>query len=339
MRADVLILGQGLAGTLLAWELERAGISFAIADPYPPTASATWAAAGIINPITGRRLVKSWRIETLLPATRETYCGIETALGIPLWRAMRVRRLFADERERAVFAARRASEELAAFVEDADETGFWVRDAAQVDLRALIDASRARWRARGYFVDTNAGTGGAGWTADNLAGRYELVVHCTGAAVLRSDEFGFVPWETSKGDILEIAVDGLARDVVLNRRQWIVPVGERNAWVGATHEPAITDPRPSPAARAALEASARALLGGRAFAVVGHRAGIRVNLPDKRPAAGRNPEFARRGVINGLGAKGALWAPWLARQWVEHLETGRRFDPEIDVARFARRSH
>jgi hypothetical protein len=43
----------------------------------------------------------------------------------------------------------------------------------------------------------------------------------------------------------------------------------------------------------------------------------------------------RIGLINGLGSKGALWAPFLAQQWVDHLVAGRPFDPAVDVARFA----
>jgi glycine/D-amino acid oxidase-like deaminating enzyme len=72
MRADILIVGQGLAGTLLAWECERAGIAFAVAD-CGHAAAATSAAAGIVNPITGRRLVKSWRIDDQLPLARAEY--------------------------------------------------------------------------------------------------------------------------------------------------------------------------------------------------------------------------------------------------------------------------
>ena len=111
MRPDILIVGQGLAGTMLGWELERAGISFVIADSGHASA-ATSAAAGIINPITGRRLVKSWRIETLLPEARAVYHDFEAELGVTLWRDMRVRRLFGDDRERAVFVAKHAQREL-----------------------------------------------------------------------------------------------------------------------------------------------------------------------------------------------------------------------------------
>jgi glycine/D-amino acid oxidase-like deaminating enzyme len=63
---------------------------------------------------------------------------------------------------------------------------------------------------------------------------------------------------------------------------------------------------------------------------------VRVNLPDRRPVIGRHPANHRRGVFNGLGAKGVLWAPALARQWVNHLTEGVPFDPVIAVERFWR---
>ena len=168
MRADILILGQGLAGTLLALELERAGISFAIVDRGHEHA-ATSAAAGLINPITGRRRVKSWRIETLLPIARAAYAELETTLGVPLWRPMRVRRLFADERERSVFAEKWARGELAPFVvENADDAGFWIHDAARVDLGVLLAAARTRWRAAGCLAATPAHPGDHALVIDTL---------------------------------------------------------------------------------------------------------------------------------------------------------------------------
>ena len=134
--------------------------------------------------------------------------------------------------------------------------------------------------------------------------------------------------------MLEVAITGLAPDIVLNRRHWVLPIREGVAWVGATHEPGTIDAAPTADARAALEASARVLIGGR-FTTMGQRAGVRVNLPDKLPVAGRHPENATLGLANGLGAKGALFAPLLARQWVNHLTEGVPFDAALDVRRFA----
>lgn len=323
MRPDVLIVGQGLAGTLLGWELERVGLNFAIADPgRADTASRT--GAGIINPITGRRLVKTWRADTLIPAARAKYRELEAALGVRLWRDLRIRRLFADEGERRAFASKRA--ELAAFTGEVDASGFWIERAGWVDVAVLLTAVRERWQRRGRLQEVEI---------DPIAAtrEYALVIDCTGGRAARGAHFKEVPWEFSKGELIEIAVAGLAPDVALNQRHWVLPVGEGKAWVGATHEPGVTDSQATAAAREMLETSARTLLA-RPFTFVRQRAGMRVNLPDKRPVAGRHPQLPALGIVNALGAKGTLLAPYLATQWLSHLQAGRAFESEIALNRF-----
>jgi glycine/D-amino acid oxidase-like deaminating enzyme len=271
-------------------------------------------------------------VETLLPAARAVYRELEATLGVPLWRDLRVRRLFADERERATWRKKRARGELAPFAGAGDAEGFWIEPAARVDLGGLLGAARRRWLAMGRLRTESVDA----FDAAAASAGYACVIDCTGRAATRAEGFRFVPWEFSHGEMLELAVAGLAPDVVLNRRHWIVPVAAGTAWVGATHAPGVDETALTSAARTVLEASARDLLGvAHPFVVTGQRAGVRVNLPDKRPVAGRHPSSPRRGLCNGLGAKGALWAPLLARQWVYHLTTGAAFDPEIDVARFA----
>lgn len=326
MRPDILIVGQGLAGSLLGWALERAGIDFAIADAGPERAASS-VAAGLINPVTGRRLVKSWGVDMLLPQAAQMYREIGEELGVPVWHPLRVHRLFADNKERAAFAAKRGTGELAPYAYDGDEAGFWIELAARVDLRQLVSALRLHWEAQGRLREP----------ADmaEAVRQHELVIDCRGLEGTRWEPFAFVPWAYSKGELLELAVAGLAPDVVINRRHWVAPFGTERAWVGATHEPGVVDPAPTASARATLEASARELLP-QGFAVVGQRAGIRVNLPDKLPVVGRHPTQPNLGVLNGLGAKGALYAPWLAQQWVAHLQSGAAFAPEVAVTRFWR---
>lgn len=325
MQPEVLIVGQGLAGTLLGWELARAGIAFRIADAGPAGA-ASRAAAGIINPITGRRLVKAWRIDALLPAARAVFAELGAAAGRPFWREFRVRRLFADDAERAAWAAKSARGELAPFAGAADAAGFWIEGAARVDVPALLDWARAVWTAQGLLL---AGP------ADPVAARrrYGLVIDCTGLPAARSGPFAVLPWSFDRGEMLELAVPGLEDGVILNRRHWVLPVGGDAAWFGATHAPGETDAAPTAAGRARLEAAARGLLD-RPFAVTGQRGGVRVTTPDRRPVVGRHPDDPGLGVCNGLGAKGALFAPWLARQWREHLAGGAPFDPAADLRRF-----
>jgi glycine/D-amino acid oxidase-like deaminating enzyme len=330
MQRDLLIVGQGLAGTLLGWELERAGVAFTIAD-LGHVHAASRVAAGILNPVTGQRIVKSWRVDALRPVARQTYRELEHALGVPLWRELRVRRFFVDDRERRVWADKKARGDLGEYAGASDREGFWIEGAARVDTAALIAAARARWLRAGVLREERVD-----WT--RAGADYGLVIDCTGAGLPAPSgaetggPFAEAPWQFSKGECLALEIDGLAHDVVLNRRHWLLPEAAGRAKVGATHEPGRRDTAATAEARAELEASVAAMTRER-FAVVAQEAGVRCYLPDKRPVAGRHPGNPRFGVLNGFGAKGALVAPWLARQWAKHLTDGTPFDSEVEAAR------
>ena len=81
MDVEVLIIGQGICGTFLSWYLQKAGISFIIIDESKPD-TASKAASGLINPVTGRRMVKTWMIDELLPFVWEAYRKLGDELGI-----------------------------------------------------------------------------------------------------------------------------------------------------------------------------------------------------------------------------------------------------------------
>ena len=78
---DFGIVGQGIAGTLLAWHLKKAGQKVCIFDAGY-SGSSTVLAAGIVNPITGRNYVRSWRIHELLPVAEEVYTRMAKELNI-----------------------------------------------------------------------------------------------------------------------------------------------------------------------------------------------------------------------------------------------------------------
>lgn len=324
MRAPLLIVGQGLAGTLLGRACERAGLAFVIADAGHAGA-ASRVGAGIINPITGQRIVKSRGIDGLRAPALETYRELEAVLDVPLVREMRVRRLFRDETERRVFAEKAARGELAPYgnAGSADADGFWIEGALRIDTAALIAAARTRWVRQGVLREECVGL------AEALR-EHETVIACTGAG--DGGAWGGVPCVRASGHILRVAVAGLAPDVILNRGHWALPTAPGEARVGATYVRGASGD--AEAARVELAHSAEELLGRGAFSVLGQDAGLRVTTPDRMPIAGWDPRERRLGIFNGLGSKGALLAPWLARQWVAQLTAGTDFAAEVTAARF-----
>lgn len=336
MSGRVLIVGQGLAGTALGLELEAAGIPFlVVSDGHARAASRV--AAGLVNPISGQRYVKTWRVEELLPLAEEWYRAAGARLGVELWHPLRLRRLFANDAEAARAAKKLASGELAPFAA-AGEGGVEIRGAAWVDLPALLEAAAARWRERGCWcagavnrAELEADASGARWRGE----RFVAAILCTGAGTLAREWFSDLPFEAAKGEIVHVRGAELAADEAVSRGTWVLPDGGTGARIGATYERGIEDCTPSEVAREKLLADARELVAGE-LSLLEQRAGVRLSLPDRLPAAGWRGA-TRVGFFGALGSKGTLCAPWLAREWGRVLSGAERPWPAaVAIERFGR---
>jgi len=320
-----LIVGQGLAGTLLAWELERAGLEYEIADAGHESA-ASRIAAGIINPITGQRFVKSWQFDRYFPIARESYREIERERGVRIWRDMRVRRLFRSDHERKIVAEKLARADFAPHVARIDHDGFWIEGAAHVDTAELIAVTRKKWIEAGILRPERV-------EIRKELDRYDRVIDCRGVGATFVSDPLCIPWEFSKGESLVISVDGMVENEILNRGEWVLPLNHTRARVGSTHATGLRDAECTAEGRALLERSAMEITR-REISVLAHEAGARVYLPDRRPVIGWTTSEQRLGVFNGLGAKGALYAPGIAQAWAAHLTRDEPIEAELDVKRF-----
>ena len=162
MQTDVLIVGQGICGTFLSWWLERAGVSFLMIDEQRPF-TASKAAAGLINPVTGRRIVTTWMIDELLPFAQTAYRQIEETLGISCMEPVGVVDFFPTAQMRLAFLKRH--EEDSSYLQlPADEhswDGFFryelgygvISPCYLVDLPGLLAVSRKRLVEKGVLLE------------------------------------------------------------------------------------------------------------------------------------------------------------------------------------------
>ena len=70
------------------------------------------------------------------------------------------------------------------------------------------------------------------------------------------------------------------------------------------------------------------------YTVTDHTAGIRPTVNDRRPLVGVHQEHKQLVVLNGLGTRGVMIGPTVAKNLFNHLEKGAELDPEIDIKRF-----
>ena len=324
MSPEILIVGQGLAGTVLGWSLDRAGIDWRMIDAGHEYA-ASRVAAGVINPVTGLRWVKTWKVDELWPEAKQFYQEIGEDLGVSLWREMKVRRYWRTDKQERVLRHKMERGVLEPYIESIDHERCVIAPVGRVDVDAMLTSAQHRWLAEGRLKE-----GRFDWKSLEVD-RDTLVIDCTGAAA-RVGPFSDWQFAISKGEVLRVATANLQPNLILHRGHWVLPVENEDAWLGATHEPGIDDVEPTVAARDVLLATAEKLTG-ETFTPTAHLVGQRLASRDMHPVVGRHPDAPNRGILSALGSKGVLYAPWLARQWVEHLNAGNDFDPSADIVR------
>ena len=156
-KIDVIVVGQGLAGTLLTYFLWKKGKSVVVIDPAHRDASSA-IAAGIINPITGYRFVKSWLLDEILPVAESTYHELADLLGQSFYQPRDILRILFSAGEENDWLARTAQDGWRKYVEEEADWGHFAGVAeegfskgllrgAQLDAPALIKAFQ-QWLAQ-----------------------------------------------------------------------------------------------------------------------------------------------------------------------------------------------
>ena len=342
---DAIIVGQGLAGTTLAWHLQEAGQRVLIID-RDEAVTASKIAAGLITPVTGQRLALSWRVDEFLPVARKFYARIEKRTDTKFFHPRAAVRLFSTDAEPAAWMDRcqhpdfqmqmltpQPSPVIRAEIADAPFGGFAMQ-AAQLDVAAYLDASRAVLPCERMTLD---------WQRDVTLGadeifvkghRTRLLMSCEGFAATRNPYFSWVPFRAAKGDILTVRFHGAMPQQSVHRGIWIAPAADADVfYVGATYDWETLDQVPSAAARDDLERQLKAFVRV-PYTVLDHRAAVRPIIHESKPRIGVHPQHPRLGFFNGLGSKGALLAPWYAETLANSLVRGTTLSRDVDVARF-----
>lgn len=326
------IVGFGIAGALLARELLRHGVRVTV-NTIVDSESSSLVAAGMITPITGKRLKPTWRGPELFAIAQQVYQEASQQSATAIWHDWMLRRVFREAQMLTWFEERRDRGEFDHLDVRAISQGmhngtfypyggFEHAGVATVDLRAFIDYVSRKIE----FVP-------------DVQDHADAVVWCTGYQALHHELWSWLPIEPSKGEILDVVIDGVDIDYILTNGTWILPVledGVRKAnhyRIGATHDWDDHDPNPTIKARDVLMEQARMLVDAE-ITVIRHRAAIRPSTQFKRPLAGQHPKDVQHYVFTGLGTKGALQGPWAAKQLASCLLDGEPLDQEIDCRRW-----
>ena len=343
-KVKYLIVGQGIVGTWMSYFLQARGISFRIINDTQ-TKAATSVASGVINPVTGRRIVQTWMIETILPFAIESYQSFEKKMGIEIFKKAPAILLHPSEQMKESFDYRLAHENVYLFKNDpAEMNSFFntpfgtgaIDECYWIDLNQLLYNWRTQLNMDGNYVEAHFAAkdltlheNGIRWKNIDA----DKILFCDGIHSLDHSFFNTLPFAPNKGEALIIKVPGLPTNHIYKSKISIIPWKDDLFWVGSSYEWSFDNDQPTSVFKEKMIAALDTYLK-LPFEVVDHITGVRPANMDRRPFVGLHPKHPQIGICNGMGTKGCSLAPYFANQLIEHLEHGVSIEPEAALNRF-----
>ena len=348
MQFDYLIVGQGICGTMLSWFLHKQGKTFLVIDDNNENSSSK-IAAGIINPVTGRRYAYTWMIDEVMPFAIQAYEEIGTYLNIQLAYPKSIIDFFPSPQMRNAFIDRLTENDtyLHSFPDQNRFNQYFnydfgcgeIRPAYTVHLQLLLQS----WRKKLQELDAIREEQ---FDLNELKTSKELVsyqtvtakkiIFCDGAAGVNNPWFQLLPYAANKGEALVIESMELTNEHIFKKGLMLAPLpGENIYWVGSNYQWEFEDDQPSQQ----FYDHATSVLNGwlkNSYKVLAHKAAVRPATLERRPFVGFHPQFENVGILNGMGTKGTSLAPFFAHQLSQHLIYNFPIAPEADVRRFMR---
>lgn len=345
-KVDFIIVGQGLAGSILALELLSQNKTVLVID-NAGLSQCSKAAAGIYNPIVFKRLTQSWMTDKTLCAMFEFFKKAEELLNTRLIHPAKIARVFASEQEETLWK-KKAVNELSEFVDPKihsaeNEYAFLKSNYGFVVESGFLDVPLFLVQTANYLEHQNSLLNETFTYEDVIVSENEIryknipcdkLIFCEGHLATKNPFFKEIKFKPAKGEVLTIYCEDLQITSIINKDFFILPLPQKHYFkVGATYNWADFTDIPTNEARKMLIEKIESLISI-PYTVVSQQAGVRPATIDRRPVIGMHPNHTNIGVFNGFGTKSVMLAPYFAKHFCSFMFLNQELFLDIDVKRF-----
>lgn len=347
MHVEFLIIGQGISGTFLSYYLNKVQRSFIVIDDNDND-SPSRIAAGIINPVTGRRMVTVWMADEILPHAWKAYEEIGNELGINAISQKNIIDFFPNPFMRENFLKR--LEEGNEYIQSYPDQDYFhsyfnfefscgeIRPVYTVHLETLLPAWRQQLIRQKNLWEEKFEIAHLKTTANTIHYkdiRADKIIFCDGPAGVDNPYFKQLPYALNKGEALIAEIRGIPSTHVFKKGMLLAPIQKEKDlfWIGSTYAWNFDNADPTKEFRQTTERLMKGWLKV-PFTIIEHRAGLRPATLERRPFVGLHPFHKHAAILNGMGTKGCSLAPYFAKELAELLLHERPITAEADINRF-----
>ena len=345
MKVDYIIVGLGLAGLAFTEELIQAKKTFIVFEDASQTSSLV--AGGVYNPVVLRKFTAVWKAAEQLDLAIPFYERLEQKLQIKFDEKFVIKRAFKSIEEQNNWFSASDNPVLKRFLNATIENkkvagvvgdfGFGtVNETGRIDTLKLVKAYRNFLMDEKCIRFEKFEHAKLKVSAEKITYKEiecKQVVFCEGFGMKANPFFNDLPLAEAKGELITIHAPELNIDFLLKSALFLIPLGKNNYKVGATFNHIDKTAAPTESGKLELVEKLKKVIDV-PYEIIDQTAGIRPTTNDRRPFIGIHKEHARLAVLNGLGTRGVMLAPTMARNLFNYIEKGTPLDLDIDIKRF-----
>ncbi|RPA66804.1 amino acid oxidase [Cyclobacteriaceae bacterium YHN15] len=346
MEIDFLLIGQGLAGTALSFRMLEKNKKFLLLDT-PNANNSSRIAAGLYNPVTGKKMVRTWLADLLFPEIEPFYERMEALLGKQFLVKKNIYRPFLSIEEQNEWMGHSGDPLLQPYFENIHTQalykevnnpfgGIMLKNSGYLDINILLDAYSEYLSDKGLLLRESYDEELLEFT--DLGIKYkdiraQGVIYCNGLGAMKSKFFSELPFAPVKGEILDLEQD-FYPEAIINRGVFRISLSNGLQRVGSTYSWHDLDLGPTERGKNELFEKLDKLILVDQKRIVHHKCGVRPATKDRRPFLGKHPGFESVYIFNGFGAKGVSLVPYFSKMMMEYLFNQVEIQKEVNISRW-----
>ena len=344
-QVDYIIVGCGLASIAFCEQLRANNKTFVVFDNNSQKSSIV--AAGLYNPVILKRFSAVWKAKEQLDLALPMYAKIEKELNIKIDYKLQILRRLASVEEQNLWFNAMDKPNIEPYLSSKivkhshahidSPFGFGeVLKAGRLDTEMLISSYKAFLKKNDNLLEVEFQYDKLELESNSVQYKKlktKHIVFAEGFGVKQNPYFKTIPIDGTKGEVLTVEAPDLKIDYAIKASVFIIPLGNDLYTVGSTYNWKDKTKTPTEAGKEEILSKLKTFITCDVN-VVKHEAAIRPTVKDRRPLVGRHPEFQNLYVLNGLGSRGVMIAPYVAKELFNLIENNETLDAEINVSRF-----
>ena len=347
MLYDLIIVGQGIAGTVLYDHLKDKFKNILIIS-NTNFVDSTEVASGVYNPISLRRCVLSWKINQIMPISLSYYQKTQKKINKKIIFPLDIIKLFFNKSDLDMWRIKKNNTDAGRYIKEfynkieyknlnKNLGGALISPAGYVDINTIRHFFLNKMKKKNIFLNEKFDHSKLKTSRNKIYYKHikaKKIVFCEGDRGSVNPFFKEKMFNLCKGEVITIKTsEEFFLRHILSKEIFVLPKEPNVFQIGSTYDRDYKSRDKTDQAKDFLTKKLNKILNIE-YKIISHKSSIRPTVIDRRPIIGPHKKHQNMYIFNGFGSKSVMLVPYFAKLFSHNLLLDKPMTTEVSTCRF-----